>query len=399
MNKTSLYVSIHALQTVPASCINRDDTGSPKSMVYGGTQRMRVSSQCWKRAIRLFMRDHYGDDGIRTKSIVHILTQAVVDEYNCDRTDAAAYVVESLKGAKIISKNYKAPDKADKSDDAGKDDKKDTSAFFSARQIEALKNVLVAEYKKEEPAANTDTETPADEPAAKETAAKNTKKKAQHTASARALRTAITENPSMSELLFGRMFAADQSLNYDAATQVAHAFSVDAAEEEPDYFTVVGDLVSAEAGAGSDYLDTKLYNSGTLYRYANVNLSDGTELRKDDYGIDAAETVGRFLDAFALSMPTGSINGYANMTLPDTIVVELRDDIPVSYAPAFAKAISGKRPDSEELDISGCAAEALNAYMDKIDGLYGKPVKRWRLGEHSLKEIRTQVEEEIRRRV
>lgn len=41
MNKR-LYVDFHILQTVPPSCINRDDTGSPKTAVYGGVLRARV---------------------------------------------------------------------------------------------------------------------------------------------------------------------------------------------------------------------------------------------------------------------------------------------------------------------------------------------------------------------
>ena len=47
-----LYVDVHILQTVPPSCVNRDDTGSPKTAVYGGATRARVSSQCWKKAVR-----------------------------------------------------------------------------------------------------------------------------------------------------------------------------------------------------------------------------------------------------------------------------------------------------------------------------------------------------------
>ena len=47
MNKR-LYVDFHILQTVPPSCINRDDTGSPKTAVYGGVLRARVSSQAWE---------------------------------------------------------------------------------------------------------------------------------------------------------------------------------------------------------------------------------------------------------------------------------------------------------------------------------------------------------------
>ena len=34
-----VYIDFHVLQTVPPSCVNRDDTGSPKTAVYGGTTR------------------------------------------------------------------------------------------------------------------------------------------------------------------------------------------------------------------------------------------------------------------------------------------------------------------------------------------------------------------------
>jgi len=42
MDTKRLYVDFHVLQTVPPSCVNRDDTGSPKTTVYGGAVRARV---------------------------------------------------------------------------------------------------------------------------------------------------------------------------------------------------------------------------------------------------------------------------------------------------------------------------------------------------------------------
>ena len=47
-----MYITIHALQTVPPSNMNRDDTGSPKTALFGGVKRARVSSQAWKKATR-----------------------------------------------------------------------------------------------------------------------------------------------------------------------------------------------------------------------------------------------------------------------------------------------------------------------------------------------------------
>ncbi|NLE60631.1 MAG: type I-E CRISPR-associated protein Cas7/Cse4/CasC, partial [Planctomycetes bacterium] len=38
------YIEIHAIQNVPPSNINRDDSGTPKSAQYGGVTRHRVSS-------------------------------------------------------------------------------------------------------------------------------------------------------------------------------------------------------------------------------------------------------------------------------------------------------------------------------------------------------------------
>ena len=62
-------IDIHILQTVPPSNINRDDTGSPKTAIYGGVRRARVSSQAWKRATRLAFKDTLDPSelGVRTK--------------------------------------------------------------------------------------------------------------------------------------------------------------------------------------------------------------------------------------------------------------------------------------------------------------------------------------------
>ena len=71
MKTNNLYLDIHAIQSVPPSNLNRDDTGSPKTAQYGGVTRARVSSQCWKKAIREYFGKYVekGDLGKRTKYI------------------------------------------------------------------------------------------------------------------------------------------------------------------------------------------------------------------------------------------------------------------------------------------------------------------------------------------
>lgn len=97
--KKRIYLDVHVLQTVPPSCVNRDDTGSPKTAIYGGTTRARVSSQAWKRAMREMFRDEIFSPeklGSRTKHVVEM----VADEIRALAPDA-----DAEKPAKEVLKN------------------------------------------------------------------------------------------------------------------------------------------------------------------------------------------------------------------------------------------------------------------------------------------------------
>ena len=46
------FLQLHLLTVYGPSNLNRDDTGRPKSVVFGGVPRLRISSQSLKRAWR-----------------------------------------------------------------------------------------------------------------------------------------------------------------------------------------------------------------------------------------------------------------------------------------------------------------------------------------------------------
>ncbi len=46
------FVNFHILMSHCPSCLNRDDMGMQKTAVFGGTRRVRISSQSLKRAMR-----------------------------------------------------------------------------------------------------------------------------------------------------------------------------------------------------------------------------------------------------------------------------------------------------------------------------------------------------------
>ena len=74
-----MFMDIYAVQNVPPSNINRDETGNPKTAQYGGVLRSRVSSQAWKRAMRETFKSLLEKKqlGVRTKNAVELIAKAM----------------------------------------------------------------------------------------------------------------------------------------------------------------------------------------------------------------------------------------------------------------------------------------------------------------------------------
>lgn len=286
------FVDLHVLQTVPPSCVNRDDTNSPKVATYGGTLRSRVSSQAWKHAMRESFTSLFSEEalGKRTKHIVEIVEKEIMSQQpNLNVADIENDVIDLLTKAGLsINSKTKASD---------------TLCFISKKQAEALAYVYLNRPKDEK-------------------------------AYTKMIKEAIKNNPSVDMALFGRMIASDASLNYDACAQVAHAISTHEVHTEYDYFTAVDDC-SPEDTSGAGHIGTVEYNSSTMYRYATVNVKELHKLLGDE----TPEVVAKFAESFILSMPTGKMNTFANRTVPDLVYVTVRTDQPVSFCGAFEKAV------------------------------------------------------------
>ena len=74
MSKFDGYkLEFHILQSFPVSCLNRDDMNQVKTAIIGGTKRARISSQSFKRAIRMQMHKLGQKLSNRTKFINKLL--------------------------------------------------------------------------------------------------------------------------------------------------------------------------------------------------------------------------------------------------------------------------------------------------------------------------------------
>ena len=84
-------------------------------------------------------------------------------------------------------------------------------------------------------------------------------------------------------------------------------------------------------------LGTIEFNSSAMYRYANVAVHE--LYRQLDDKEQTLNTLKLFIEAFANSMPTGKSNTFANQTLPQAIVVTVRNDRPVNLVSAFEEPV------------------------------------------------------------
>lgn len=305
MSNKNLFLDIHALQTVPPSNINRDDTGSPKTAQYGGVTRARVSSQCWKNAIRDYFKGR-ANKGIRTRNWIEKLCEICKQKYpDLDETEILEKVAENFAEALIDKEKNNRSQEVKKLKDKLIKNKYDVIHFFTETQGENFVDEIM-----------------------KKDVDKNK------------FKDILSDEPSIDIALFGRMVASNPILNEDASCQVAHAISTHAIQTEFDFFTAVDEYLK-ENNFGASMLGTLEYNSATLYRYANVAIHELFE-QLDGQKEEVINALKLFIEAFAKSMPTGKINACANQTLPQVFMINLRKDRPVSLVSAFENPVKQK---------------------------------------------------------
>ena len=331
----SLIVDIHALQTIPPSLINRDDTGAPKSAVFGGTPRQRVSSQSWKRAIRKFFEDNFDPEqiGDRSKRLPEKIARKLEDA-GLEQAEAISRTEQLFKAAKIKTSVQKLSKKEiENGEEANPYPETGYLLFLSQHQIDRAVSELL------------------------ERNGENLKK----TEAQEILDTRHSVDMSM----FGRMVADDAAYNVDASVQVAHALGIHASAPEFDFFTAVDDLAEEGEETGAGMLGTVQMMSSTLYRYATVNVDSLAE--NLDSRENAFQATEQFIDAFIKSMPTGKINTFANQTLPELVYITVRDSRPISLVNAFESPVEA----TESVSRRAVGAQKLADEARDIETVYG----------------------------
>lgn len=343
-----MLIEIHMLKNYPATNLNRDDTGAPKTCFFGGAQRGRISSQCLKRTWRTSDQfKQLGSAGFRSRTLPELVAKRLLDAGVA--RDSVSVAEKILTG--IANKDGKT------------NDKKITSQiiFFSPDDVAALTSCLLQMIEKAGDV--------------------KTLEKAKPDEIVALMRKANVRAITLDIALFGRMVTSDVFMDVNAAMQVAHAVSTHTVNLESDYYTAVDDLLGSGDGTdneGGDQTGAGMigdidYNSCCYYLYAALD----TDVLKDNLK-SSPEAQAKLplllptlLTVMAQSNPTGKQNTFAGHVLPEMIMVECKQQkVPLSYANAFAEPVSLREGHVVRDSIKKLASE-----VDLMDGAYALSIE------------------------
>ena len=351
------FIQLHFLTVYPPSNPNRDDQGRPKTAIYGGVPRLRLSSQSLKRAARLSDAMRKGLEGYMGER-----TQRIGDEVR-------EYLL--AKGAKDNQADKIAKDVAD--------------VFGKVDEAAIRKNpahVRIRQLAFVSPAERAKAFEWADRMLAGENKPDDLKKIVLRTADAAA-----------DVAMFGRMLADDPDFNREAAVQVSHAITTHKASVEDDYYTAVDDLKRPAEDMGAGFVGEAGFGSGVYYLYACIDTSRLVENLDGDRDL-ARRATKAVVEAFATATPSGKRNSYNHHARAGYIRAEAGEMQPRSLAAAFLRPVEG-------VDLMEASVTALETMAAKFDSAYGPQTDAKRImdvdkGLGTLAEIKSFASEQIR---
>lgn len=368
-----MKIEAHIIQSFGPSCLNRDATNSPKDCEFGGVRRARISSQCFKRAMRGYFRENnLVPVGARTKRLSEQLLSRLDD---LQPSELVKHGVDAF-----IDAYYSKPDSRNPEQAA-------VLLFLSETEIETVAQIVREKWNDLQPFADQRAKKVA------EIEGKSAKKKSKSGDDASAEGDGAGENdggkfkdlPKPAKLdkdivarlqdaalssdiaLFGRMLAEHTEHKVEAACQVAQAISTHAVAPELDFFTAVDDLKPDTEDAGAGMLGVTGFNAAVFYRYALLDVEELAKNLGHDRGA-ATETARAFLSAFVYALPTGKQNSMAAQNLPSLGFFVVRDGgAPMNLANAFC---TPARP-TKEKGLIDASVEKLADYWQRYTGVYG----------------------------
>lgn len=328
----STFLQLHFLTAYPPSNLNRDDTGRPKTAVFGGVPRLRISSQSLKRAWRtspVF--------GARVGERVGKRTQRLGGDVRDYLTRKGMPEARATDVAKQIAGVFGKPE-----------DKKDKDPTL----IKQLAFVAPEEFARAYAMAD------------RALAGKEI------TPDADAL--LVRADGAADIAMFGRMLADSPGYNRDAAVQVAHAITTHRATVEDDYYVAVDDLKgrSEQDDLGTSFIGVQEYGAGLFYLYACVDCDLLVENLNGDREL-ARDAVAALVESATTVSPRGKQASFASRARASFALAERGAQQPRTLAAAFLKPVGPNEGKGDAYgDMAAASIARLYAFRDNVDAVY-----------------------------
>ncbi len=337
------FLQLHTLTSYPASLLNRDDAGMAKQIPFGGSPRTRISSQCLKRHWRTFRGEHdltsvAGAMDLSVRSRIAFREQVakplIAGGLPAETVDAVvAELMRLLLGES--AKKEKARKDADADDGESSDEAKKPGKetgdslhtsqvlVLGARELAFVRDLtksLVPEVKE--------------------------LKKVGDVVKAKLGKDGLanlktTTNAGLDAAVFGRMVTSDVLARCDAAIHVAHAFTVHAAQSEPDYFSAVDDLLRDTGEMGAGHINSTDLTTGLFYAYVAIDVG----LLVSNLGGDrelAAKTTEALTHLIATVSPGAKLGSTAPHSFAHLVLAEAGNRQPCTLANSFLAPVPAK---------------------------------------------------------
>lgn len=307
MSEKKNFINFHVLISHSPSCLNRDDQNMQKRAVFGGVERIRISSQSLKRAMRTssYYADSLGTPSIRSNKLEKLVARFMNELKDKYQPDLIKEAVEWISG----KSGFNAGDEVD------------SVAPWMAAEV-----AMFCEEIKTGKSAGVDPD--------------KLRKKIEK--NAEPFRKNFEQ--AIDIALSGRMatFGLMNALPVDGSLAVAHAITTHAAQADTDWFTAVDDLVQDAGEVGAGHLDTQEFSSGVFYRYASLNVS---QLQKNLGGAKrerALEIAKHVFHMLCVVVPSAKQQSFAAHNPAEFAIVTF-DDQPISLANAFERPVEKEK--------------------------------------------------------
>jgi CRISPR system Cascade subunit CasC len=394
-----MFVSIHFMVDYAGALQNRDQSGLAKRLPYGNAVRQRISSQCFKAALKSqttgvrWDRDAGGlvDDSFQslarklgeglsvTSRLIfpRMVLPALAKRIGGERAaEWSAHVAENFGGAR------KDEDEEDEQDDLHSGD-----PVQAAVEPGALKQPIV--LGEQEIAAIVETcsqlasagispkaagdimgrrKFPEDLPQEAKDAVRNLR--------------SVRQRAGLGGLLFGRFSTWDAFSTVDSVVRVAHLMTVHPIQATSDFFSV-RDMLLESNEKGAAHTNVSELTSGLFYGFVVIDIEQARRNIAGATSATLAEVTAWVIRAIARAEPAAKLGSTAAYGLLEEMFVEIGQRQPRMLSRAFRDAV---RPEKSDIPLSRRAIDLLKEQARTAAHLEGRPEHALWLGEISQSE-------------